>query len=87
MNDYLDEGIFPTKQIFDFKGGRDVETYTKWVKENEKHGHDGKVNGVFQMHSEFTICIVTTNTDPETANQIASKLAHSEQMHKFVIEP
>ncbi len=87
FNAYIDEGIFPTQQIFDFEGGRDVDTYIKWVKEDEKHGYDGKVNGVFQMNKEFTICIVTTNTDPETANKIASKLAHHEKMHKFVIEP
>lgn len=47
FNEYIDEGIFPTAQIFDFKSSRDVSTYIKWVKESEKHGHDGKVNGVF----------------------------------------
>lgn len=39
------------------------------------------------MNKEFTICIVSTNTDPEVANQIASKLAHHSKMFKFVIEP
>lgn len=47
LNDYIDEGLFPTKEIFDFEGGRKHDAYKQWVKECEKHGPDGKVNGVF----------------------------------------
>ena len=74
FNDFVHEGIFPTKQILNFETGRHVEQYITWVKESEKHGIDGKVNGVFQMHKDFTICFITTNQDPEVANQICRGL-------------
>ena len=45
--DYLDVTIFPTKEIFDFDFSRKMENYMRWVKDDEKSGYDGKVNGVF----------------------------------------
>lgn len=85
--EYLDEGIFPTQQVFDFEFSRDFNNYIHWVKSEEKCGYDGKISGTFQQQGDFTICLVTTNKDPETAQKICRHIPHSEKMFKFVIEP
>jgi hypothetical protein len=49
LNDYISEAIFPTQQILDFKNARNQDPYARWVKPEEKHGFNGKVNGQFVM--------------------------------------
>ena len=61
FSEYATEGVFPSTKIFDFKNGRKLESYIQWVKEEEKHGMNGVVNGVFQMQKTFTICILKSN--------------------------
>ena len=61
IKDYVNEAIFPLSKILDFESAREPDSYVNFVKPEEKHGFDGKVNGVFQMQKSFTIVFVTTN--------------------------
>ena len=55
------------------------------MKAEEKHGFDGVVNGHFHMSDKFTICIVSTSSDPERIKSIVSKLPNADKLFKFVI--
>ena len=53
FQEYNSEKIFPVAKILDFENARKYDNYNKWVKPEEKHGFDGKVNGVFCMQDKF----------------------------------
>ena len=85
FTEFSSESIFPTNKIFDFEYAHKHENYINWVKAEEKHGFDGVVNGHFHMSDKFTICIVSTSSDPERIKSIVSKLPNADKLFKFVI--
>ena len=55
----------PLETVLDYKKGRQHAEYFKMVKKSEQHGLDGIVNGMFFMHKEYTLCIVSSAANEE----------------------
>ena len=53
FQEYSSENMFPVAKILDFFNARKLDNYVKWVKPEEMHGFDGRVNGVFCMQEKF----------------------------------
>ena len=84
-SDWTNKEIFPASTIFDFQKWRKKETYEKFVKQEEMYGPNDTGHGSFFMSSDFSICIISTNTELAVVNNIAESTSNSENMVKITL--
>ena len=80
-----DEAVFDGEKVFDFAGWHDDEKklWVPYVKEEENSGPGGLNPGMFMVHKDFTIALVTTADDPE---EVFAGIPHPENFEKFIIQ-
>lgn len=78
---------FPINTMFDFKKGRDHDTYFKITKEDERWDMVSRVvDGHFYMQDDFKFTLVTQCKDEEQMKKFLSSFP-SEQFSCFQIQP